>query len=82
MQKQLLPLYQHHGCVVFWPDLATGHYSLAATRSYKDNGSIIVVPKEVNSANCPELRLFARYWAKRNLKVYGTTCEHIKNFKF
>ena len=41
--------------VLFWPDLATIHYSKDAQQFYDDNG-VMLVPKKMNPPNCPELR--------------------------
>lgn len=69
LQKRLLPLYKDHDIPpIFWPDLATCHYSIAVQNWYQANG-VRVVPKAYNPPNCPHLRPVEKYWAivKRNL---------------
>lgn len=70
LQKRLLPfIRKHNKSTYFWPDLASCHYSKSAAEWYETN-NIVVVPKEANPPNCPELRPIERYWAlvKRVLK--------------
>lgn len=70
LEKRLLPfLTKHRVSTFFWPDLASCHYSKATKEWYGANG-VVLVPKEANPPNCPELRPIERYWAlvKRELK--------------
>ena len=56
LQKRLLPfIKQHNKPVIFWPDLASCHYSRATINWYETNG-VSVVPKDVNPPNCPNFR--------------------------
>lgn len=80
LQKRLLPLIRlHSDPVVFWPDLASCHYSKATMEWYAKN-KIMFVPKEKNPPNCPELRPIERYWAlvKRSMKKSGGVSSDIK----
>lgn len=81
-KKLLLFIRSHSTTTLFWPDLASCHYSRKTIEWYKAS-NIHFVPKELNSPNCPELRLIEQYWAlvKRNLRMHGrpATCE--ANFK-
>ena len=53
LQKRLSPFLRDHDVsTLFWPDLASCHYSKATVEWYKTNG-MIFVPKEANSPNCP-----------------------------
>lgn len=83
LQKRLLPfIRQHTSSILFWPDLATCHYSATVMEWYKNN-KVTVVPKLANPPNCPELRPIEKYWAlvKKNLKKYKTDCKDVKTFK-
>lgn len=63
LQKRLLPFLRSHSSQpLFWPDLASCHYSKAVVEWYKHN-DVAVVPKECNPPNCPELRPIEEYWA-------------------
>ena len=54
---------------VFWPDLASSHYSKKALEAYKEL-NIKFVPKEQNPPNCPQLRPIEDFWAILKRKVY------------
>lgn len=63
LQKRLLPLIrQHNEPIIFWPDLASIHYSRMTLKWFDENG-IQVVPKDSNPPNCPEFRPIERFWA-------------------
>ncbi|XP_055626225.1 uncharacterized protein LOC129768530 [Toxorhynchites rutilus septentrionalis] len=63
LQKRSLPLLkQHEGPTIFWPDLASCHYSKDVLEWYEANG-VTFVPKEMNPPNAPELRPIEKYWA-------------------
>ena len=55
--------------VVFWPDLASSHYSSKALE-YLSDKNIEVVPKNYNPANCPELRPIEDFWSELKRIVY------------
>lgn len=72
LQKLLLPFIRSHNVsTLFWPDLASCHYSKKVLKWYEDNG-IAVVPKEANPPNCPELRPIEKYWAHLKTKLKKT----------
>ena len=62
---------EHHekDQVVFWPDLASSHYSNKALE-YLSDQKIDVVPKNYNPANCPELRPIEGFWSELKRLVY------------
>jgi len=81
--KHLLPLYrQHNVSPLFWPDLASIHYSRDTISWYKEF-EVAIFKKIHNSPNSPELRPIERYWAilKRNLKKRSSATLDIKSFK-
>lgn len=83
LQKRLLPfMSQHKVSTFFWPDLASCHYSKATMKWYDDN-NIVLVPKDSNPPNCPELRPIERYWAlvKKILKLTNKEVKTIPTFK-
>lgn len=83
LNKRLLPfLKQHNRPVLFWPDLASCHYGKKAIEWYEAN-NVVVVPKDHNPPNSPELRPIERYWAlvKRNLKKTNKSMENEQQFK-
>lgn len=83
LEKRLLPLYRKHtNPPLFWPDLATIHYSKDAISWYKANG-VRYVDKAHNPPNCPELRPIERYWAnlKRILIKTSSASAELASFK-
>lgn len=83
LQKRLLPfLRQHQTQPLFWPDLATAHYSKNVQEWYRKN-NVIVVPKECNPPNCPELRPIEQYWSiiKGILKKKGRKVSTVQEFR-
>ena len=71
LEKRILPLVRKHiGPVLFWPDLASCHYS-KKTLSWLQTNDVPVVPKIAKPPNCPELRPVETFWAlvKKNLKL-------------
>ena len=63
MQKRLLPFLENHkGSTLFWPDLATTHYSKFTIEWYSQH-KVNFIPNDFNPPNCPELRHIERYWA-------------------
>ena len=61
--------YHSDGNYIFWPDLASCHYSKATIEKYKALG-INYVSKEQNPPNCPQLRPIEKFWAHLKHKVY------------
>jgi hypothetical protein len=83
LNKRLLPFYQNHiSPPLFWPDLASIHYSRDAVSWYEEN-EVAYVKKTHNPPNSPELRPIERYWAilKRNVKKRSSAASDIKSFK-
>lgn len=83
LRQRLLPFITSHGVpTIFWPDLATCHYSAATLEWYKAN-NINYVPKDMNPPNCPELRPIERYWAriKSKLQKGKQTAKSLQHFR-
>lgn len=83
LKKRFLKLYRDHDIPpVFWPDLATIHYSRAVLEWFKAN-NIVYVEKEMNPPNCPQLRNIEKYWAKlkRIVKKKSTAAKDLPTFK-
>lgn len=81
--KRLLPFIRKHNVTTFfWSDLVSSHYSKATLEWYEANG-VILVPKEANPLNCPELRPIERYWAlvKRELKEIKKVIKNKEHFR-
>lgn len=81
LQKRLLPFLKSHRVQpLFWPDLASCHYSIATKNWYQGN-QVRYVPVDHNPPNCPELRPIEIYWAvmKRKLKKKGGTTKDINS---
>ncbi|KAI6655439.1 hypothetical protein LOD99_2274 [Oopsacas minuta] len=55
--------------ILFWPDLASSHYSIATRACYKEI-RINVVPKEMNPPNVPQLRPIENFWGILKAKIY------------
>lgn len=63
LQKRLLPFYKKHNTKpLFWPDLASIHYSHKTVEWYNAN-QVEFVAIEANPPNCPHLRPIETYWA-------------------
>lgn len=63
LKQRLLPFIKSHSVSpLFWPDLATVHYSRTVMEWYETN-KVIVVPKSCNPPNTPHLRPIEKYWA-------------------
>jgi hypothetical protein len=56
--------------IVFWPDLASAHYS-NKVQQYLRAKNIEYVPKEHNPANVPELRPIVDFWSELKRLVYA-----------
>lgn len=81
LQNRLLPfIRQHQDPVLFWPDLASCHYSKATMAWYEANG-VDVVPKDMNPPNCPEFHPIEQYWAdiKGKMKKTGVIVKNDKD---
>lgn len=83
IKKRLLPLIRKHTSPpLFWPDLASCHYS-GVTLDLLRSENVHFVEKEDNPPNCPQLRPIERYWAiiKRILKNDGREAQTMEDFK-
>ncbi|XP_065080862.1 uncharacterized protein LOC135703547 [Ochlerotatus camptorhynchus] len=84
-KRLLLFLEQHEVDYLFWPDLASCHYTNSTkqysgdgVQRYSENGA-----KEIIPANTPELRSIKKYWpiVKHILKKKDGTATNLKDFK-
>lgn len=83
LQKRILPFIRAHDRpVMFWPDLASCHYSKTVMEWYATNG-VSVIPKDLNPPNCPQFRPIEKYWAitKRRLKAKGKLVRNMTQMK-
>jgi transposase len=71
--------YHSDGNDIFWPDLASSHYSNATQAEYV-RLNIKVVPKSSNPPNVPQLRPIENFWSILKSKVYskGWTADSIE----
>jgi transposase len=72
LNKHLLPFLKENypsGHFLFWPDLASCHYS-RATLSWLREQKIPFVEKENNPPCAPQIRPIERFWAHLKEKVY------------
>ena len=70
--KCLIPFintYHLNDKVLFWPDLASSHYSNMVT-SYLDQNNIQFVDKHFNLQNCPQTRPIETVWSISKNMVY------------
>lgn len=82
LKKRLLPfLNKHHVKPLFWPDLASIHYSRVTLAWYEAN-NVDFVPVEANPPNCPHLRPIEKYWAliKQKLRKSQKTASNRLSF--
>lgn len=83
LQNRLLPfIRQHDKPVIFWPDLASCHYTKDSLEWYK-NHNVTYVPKEMNPPNCPEVRPIETFWAlaKAKLRKHVKPADTVEQFK-
>lgn len=72
IMQRLMPfidMYHLKKKVLFWPDLASSHYSNAVT-SYLDEKDIRFVDKNCNPQNCPQARPIETLWSILKNMVY------------
>lgn len=75
---------KHNGDhIIFWPDLASCHYS-KKTLDWLKSKKINFVPKDANPPNCPQIRPIEDFWAILSQHVYrdgweATSAENLKN---
>lgn len=83
LQKRLLSFIKKLRMpTLFWPDLATCHYSKVTRKWYTAN-KVDIVEKDMNPPNCPEVRSIERYWAlmKRYLQKNTNAATSLADFK-
>ena len=83
LKKRFLPFIRKHiTATIFWPDLATSHYTKDSLVFMEKNG-ITFVPKNINPPNTPEPRPIERYWAltKAKLRKDGRCARNVDEFK-
>ena len=70
--QHLMPFINAHHKkekVLFWPDLASSHYSKSVMRYLDDNG-IQLVQRNFNPQNCPQARPIETFWSILKNMVY------------
>lgn len=70
--RRLLPfitMYHNKENVLFWPDLASSHYSKSVTR-YLEENDIEMVQRDFNPQNCPQARPIETLWSILKNMVY------------
>ena len=75
--KRLIPFiraYHLNDKVLFWPDLASSHYSNMVT-SYLDQNNIQFVDRHFNPQNCPQTRPIETVWSILKNMVYDQEWE-------
>jgi len=65
--------------VVFWPDLASSHYS-KKVQDFLRTKQVECVPRERNIANVPELRPIEDFWSEIKRIVYAN-CWQAENLE-
>jgi len=71
LNKRLLPfIHEHHQDLdyIFWPDLASAHYSMESTTRMNEN--VNYVTKDINPPNVPQARPIENFWGCLSEKVY------------
>ena len=71
LEKRLLPFIQEHhpdSNYIFWPDLASAHYSNATIAWMKVN--VNFVEKRLNPPNIPQARPIENFWGCLAQKIY------------
>lgn len=68
--------------VIFWPDLATSHYTQPVA-SFLESKKIEFVRKNENAPNLPQARPIERYWAlcKREYSKLDSMPKTLRQFK-
>ncbi|CAF4523611.1 unnamed protein product [Rotaria magnacalcarata] len=77
INKGLLPFiekYHHNGNYLFWPDLASAHYSNLVKERLHEK-SVPLVARQDNPPNVPQARSIETVWALLERKVYENNWE-------
>ena len=72
INKRLLPFiekYHHDGNYIFWPDLASAHYSTAVQQRLEEK-NVPFVSREDNPPNVHQARPIETIWTLLERKVY------------
>lgn len=72
MKKIIVPYIKRNGGVnkfVFWPDLASSHYSNKVLK-YLEKEKVDFVKRNENPPACPEIRPIEEFWHMCKLKYY------------
>ena len=83
LQKRILPLIRSHQApVIFWPDLASCHYS-RSTLDWCNENEVFILPKNMNPPNCPAFRPIEQFWGivKGKLLKNGGSAKDIKQMR-
>lgn len=83
LNARLLPMLKSHDVPpLFWPDLASIHYSKSSKEWYELN-DVTVVPIEANPPNSPHIRPVEKYWAlvKQVLKKHQKLAKNSVSFQ-
>jgi len=83
--KRLLPFLKNHypnEDYIFWPDLATSHYSKYTVQFFIQH-KIKFIEKQINPPNVPQLRPIEKFWSSLKSKVYENnwTAKNIQQLK-
>ncbi|XP_047142962.1 uncharacterized protein LOC124817183 [Hydra vulgaris] len=82
LRSRLIPFieqYHKNNNVIFWPDLASSHYS-KKVQAFLNSKNIEFVPKERIIANTPELKPIEDFWSEIKQTVY-TKCWQAENLE-
>lgn len=85
LRKRLLPfINKFHSPheILFWPDLATSHYSKDVLQ-YLEQQNIEIVPKKKNPPNLPQCRPIEQFWAicKQKYSKLSRKPKNLNGFK-
>ena len=62
LQARLLRFYRSHDVpCLFWPDLASCHYS-KKTEEWYNSRDIKFIPKSLNPPHCPQFHPIEKFW--------------------
>ena len=77
ISKRLLPFidkYHQNGNCLFWPDLASAHYSKSVQERLNEKNVPFVIPKD-NPPNAPQVRPIETVWTLLERNVYENNWE-------
>lgn len=81
LEPFIIKLQQDHD-IIFWPDMASSHYSQVVC-DYLDQQKIDYVKRNENAPAVPNQRPIERFWAlcKKDYKQLNKVCDTIRKFK-